>query len=300
MTRRKELQLSRKVSAASLFVSLAFILSTPARADPGLQTMVYEVYTGGLHAVQAQLDIDYRKPGRYDIVLDAHTRGFLGKLVPWQGTFETHGWDKGEELKPELHKSTAIWQNEPDIKEYLYGADGSFKSLKSTDDKVKDHIEDVPDELTQGTIDAMTAALLVMEKIAVDGKCEGESEVFDGKRRFKQVFVHQAAPYLQASRYNVYSGDSVECTVEVVPVAGEWHSKPRGWMSIQEQGRAKGTMPTVWFARLEENGPAVPVKIRVKTDYGTLFMHLAEYRAAGEIISAETRMEPEEPEEEEQ
>lgn len=261
--------------------------------------MVYEVYAGGLHAVQAELNVDLRDPERYDLVLDARTRGFLGKLIPWQGTFETHGWVLRDKFQPELHKSTAVWQNEPDIKEYLYGRDGSFKSLKSTDEKVKDHIEDVDDELTQGTIDAMTAALEVMKNIAAGGECAGESEVFDGKRRFKQVFIHQAALDLQASRYNVYSGPAVECTVEVVPVAGEWHKKPRGWMSIQEQGRAKGTMPTVWFARLEEKGPAVPVKIRVKTDYGTLFMHLAEYRGGGGVTVAEKRAEPDPPEEEE-
>src|SRR5262245_34442075 len=131
MTRRKDSKISRKVLAASLFASLAFILSVslgaPARADDaGLQTMIYEVYAGGLHAVQAQLDVDLRKPGRYDLVLTAHTRGFLGKLVPWQGTFETHGWDDGGKIHPEVHKSTAVWQGEPDIQEYLYNKDGSF------------------------------------------------------------------------------------------------------------------------------------------------------------------------------
>lgn len=48
-------------------------------------------------------------------------------------------------------------------------------------------------------------------------------------------------------------------------------------MSIQEQSRENGSLPTVWMAKMTEDAPAVPVKIRVKTDYGTLFMHLVRY-----------------------
>jgi hypothetical protein len=59
-----------------------------------------------------------------------------------------------------------------------------------------------------------------------------------------------------------------------VPDGGKWYQKPRGWLSIQEQGRQKGSLPTVWMAKVNKTGPALPVKIRVVTDYGTLFMHL--------------------------
>jgi len=56
-------------------------------------------------------------------------------------------------------------------------------------------------------------------------------------------------------------------------------------MSIQEQGRERGTMPTVWFAKVQEGQVAVPVKVRVKTDYGTLFMHLTDYQSAGKKMT---------------
>ena len=68
-------------------------------------------------------------------------------------------------------------------------------------------------------------------------------------------------------------------TVEVKPIAGRWYEKPRGWLSIQEQGRKLGTMPTVWFAQLKETATVVPVRVRVKTEYGTLFMHMTNYES---------------------
>ena len=106
-------------------------------------------------------------------------------------------------------------------------------------------------------------------------KCENKSEIFDGKRRFQMSFNHQDNVGLDSSKYNIFKGQAAECIIEVKPGEGAWHKKPRGWLSIQEQGREKGTMPTLWVGQPESSDIAIPVKIRVKTDYGTLFMHLA-------------------------
>lgn len=267
--------------------------ASPAEAGPeNRQRLVYEVYAGGIHAVQARLDMDLRKKGRYDLMLDAKTRGFLASLVPWEGTFESHGWILGDKSqhRPEQHKSTAYWRKEIDIKDYRYQKDGRFVSLSVTDEHGKKEERDLPPEVTDGTVDTLTAALEVFESYNKTGKCDGSSDVFDGKRRFKQVFRHAGEEQLEPTKYNIFKGKAAECTVEVVPVAGEWSKKPRGWMSIQEQGRERGMMPTVWIAQLNAHGPAVPVKIRVKTAYGTLFMHLAEYQSGDQLVVAEKRV----------
>ncbi len=251
------------------------------------QKMTYELYAGGINAVRAELDVSYTDKKRYRLELFAQTQGFLGKLVPWQGTFETDGWrmQDGSEM-PELHKSTALWRGEEDIKEYQYGRDGSFKNLRVVEAGEDETPETLDDDLVQGTTDALTATLQAMEQVASAGVCEGEDEVFDGKRRFRLVFRHQAEERLSPTRYNVYEGIATRCEVEVVPVSGKWHKKPRGWASIQEQGRDKGSLPTIWLAKIDEDGPAVPVKLRVKTDYGTLFMHMVEYRNGDKIIKS--------------
>lgn len=240
--------------------------------------MTYDVYAGGIDAVEAELDVVYESKERYHMSLAAQTRGFLRKLAPWSGIFETKGWRKenGSDM-PELHRSSAVWRDEEEVKEYSYGKDGSFKGLRVTEEG-KDKSEKIDDELTKGTTDALTATLEVMKHIAAGGGCEGSSEVFDGDRRFELVFVHEAEEMLEPTKYNVYRGPAVRCTVEVKPISGKWHTKPRGWLSIQEQGRERGMLPTVWMAKIDDKGPAVPVKVRVKTDYGTLFAHLTGYK----------------------
>ena len=243
------------------------------------QKMQYDVYAGGIHALKANLDMNLSEKNRYDISLAAQTFGLLGKLAPWQGVFKTHGWKDLQANKPELHQSVAIWRDEEEIKKYRYKKDGSFNGYSVKDNENDGSIQKIDDELTQGTTDVLTATLNTMNIIAAKNKCEGSSEIFDGKRRFKLVFKQKKEVQLEASKYNVYAGSAIECAVEVQPVAGKWREKPRGWMSIQEQGRERGTMPTVWFAQMKEGHPAVPVKVRVKTNYGTLFMHMTKYHA---------------------
>lgn len=291
----------------SLFVIFAMIcglaLATPVQATKAetpikvstsatgpRQVMFYDVYAGGIHAVKAELDVSYEKNGRYSLKLGAKTIGFLERLVPWEGTFETNGWQLGEKGdQPEVHRSVATWRGQDDLTEYLYGKDGSFKSLRIIEDSKDKSPTDIAPELVQGTTDVLTGTLEVMKHIQKDGKCEGESEIFDGKRRFAMIFNHEMDEVLIPTDYNVYQGATSRCQVEVKPVSGEWHVKPRGWMSIQEQGRQAGSLPTVWFAKVAEDVPAVPVKIRVKTEYGTLFMHLTEYRYGDRVIKTASK-----------
>ena len=279
------------MSLKSLTPFLAMLaLTIPAPAWAGNQSAVYEVYAGGIHALQARLEIKTNK-GRYDVVLEAKTRGFLGKMAPWEGIFESHGWvEKDGTFKPESHRSTAIWRGEKEIKDYKYARNGHFLGLTETlDGKAPEDKPNLSPEITEGTTDALSAALNVLEAVGKGGECSGTEEVFDGKRRFKQIFTHKGITELAPTKYNIFKGAASECMIEVEPVAGEWHKKPRGWMSIQEQGRLRGTMPTMWASQLKGGDPAVPVKIRVSTSYGVLFMHLAEFSDGQRTVIADGR-----------
>jgi len=286
---RRVLENFRIYSLSICFLIILCFLSLPVQAE-GLQSFVYDVYAGGVHAVEASITTDLSKEGRYSVSLGARTRGFLGKVAPWNGIFESHGWvEKDGEYRPELHRSTATWKGDKEVKSYHYGRDRSFKGLEIQDHDGRIKNKDVEDSLTRGTTDALSATLSVMRDVAAGQNCAGSEEVFDGKRRFNQVFVSQGREELKVSKYNVFGGQAEICTVEVVPIAGKWYEKPRGWMSIQEQGRDRGTMPTVWMGMIEGHEVALPVKIRVKTDYGTLFMHLTEYAVDGEVVQVAKR-----------
>lgn len=275
----------------SLLLCLGFILNTaPAKAED-THHLVYEVYAGGIHAVQAKVDLNFNTKGRYSAFVGAKTRGFLGSLVPWHGTFESEGWvEKDGRYAPQHHKSIATWRGVDKTKDYLYNRDGSFKSLTVFEGDQEPEKKEIADKVTNGTTDILSATMEVMKFVGSGGDCSGTSEVFDGKRRFEQKFVHQKHEDLKPTKYNIFDGRTAVCTVEVKPINGEWSKKPRGWLSIQEQGRKRGTMPTVWMGTVHDGDPAVPVKILVKTAYGALFMHLAEYRKGDAVKVAEKRV----------
>lgn len=258
--------------------------------DYDLQKMEYEVYAGGIHAVRADMTMDFREKGHYFMEFGAQTRGILGTFVPWSGTFETSGWalpGRARVRLPKKHVSIARWRGEEEIKTYHYDKNEGFKDLTYLykGKKPRKHVPDA--SLTKDTTDVISAVLQVMEHVSDGTRCEGAHEIFDGKRRFNLVFHHKGYVALKKTRYNAYEGPAIECVVEVKPMAGAWYKKPRGWLSIQEQGRSLGTMPTIWMAQVAKNAVVVPVRLRVKTTYGTLFMHMTKYESGDTFLSVD-------------
>jgi len=276
------------VAVLSTIMIATSFTEAAAGNDYDYQEVEYDVYAGGIHAVRANMIMDFTEKGRYAMGFGAETRGFLGSVVPWSGTFESRGWSMpgSERIRiPEQHVSTAKWRGEEETKTYHYDKKKGFIDLTTLYAGKKPRTEKTDEELTKDTTDIISATLMVMERVSDGQACEGVEEIFDGKRRFKLVFHHKGYVMLKKTRYNAYEGPAVECSVEVEPIDGAWYKKPRGWLSIQEQGRSLGTMPTVWMAQVTENAVVVPVRVRVKTTYGTLFMHMTKYKSGDTLLS---------------
>ncbi len=265
------------IRIANLALLAALFLTGAAWAAEAPHRLTYQVYAGGVHVIAADLDLSLTNK-TYQADLNAQTRGFLGKLVPWRGSFATQGRGNHAHLMPIEHRSVSTWKEKDDTAIYRYDARGAFKSLKLTDDGVDKTPKNIDPALTRQTVDILTATLRMMQNVDAAKACAGKSDVFDSRRRFTLAFAPQGVETLKPSKRSFYTGPAYKCTVEVTPKGGAWKKKPRGWLSIQEQGRKKGTLPTMWVARVQDDLPPVPVRIMMKTDYGTLFMHLSDVR----------------------
>jgi Protein of unknown function (DUF3108) len=255
-------------------MAMMILWATPSHADQPAR-LTYEVYAGGVHVVQANLNLDLKKSS-YHADLVATTRGFLGRLVPWHGSFDSKGVRRGDgRYVVNRHRSLSSWKGSDDIAEYSYDGRGNFKKLKITDNGKDKTPKEIDPKLTKGTTDILTATLNMMNASIKSGACDYTSDIFDSRRRFKLKYTTQGDAILKPTKYSFYQGLAMKCIAEVIPDGGAWKKKPRGWLSIQEQGRKKGTMPTLWLAKVSSDVPPVPVRIMIKTDYGTLFMHLA-------------------------
>lgn len=250
---------------------LVYLLPTGAQAEP--QKLTYQVYAGGIHGIEAELILDEDETG-YKANVTAKTRGWLGSLVPWSGSFATTGALMDGAYMPREHQSISTWKDETETKTFTYkSADIVSLTIQEGDKPLIN--EKILPELTQQTTDILSATLAMMSEVKSRNNCTSDAVIFDGKRKFKLYYKDLGEKHLKKSSYNIYEGPARYCTVEIEPQGGKWHKKPRGWLSIQEQGRQKGALPTLWIGKPDGFEVAIPVKIRVKTDYGTLFMHLS-------------------------
>ncbi len=263
----------------AFFIALIALAAPSARAADTHQKLGYNIYTGGLKTLSADLEIIQNNPHSYRLQMYARTDGLVKIFKKWNGTMETSGrlTQDGAAL-PSSHESVSVWPDNTQIKKFAWAGDGELEDLYISEEGATKGLKDIDSGLAGGSVDIMTAALAVMRAVARDGTCGEQTEVFDGKRRFLLSGIDRGYETLTSSRYNKFEGEALRCEIRIVPQDGDWSENLKGWMSIQEQGKEAGAVPEVWLAQLEDGGPAVPVKIMAKTSHGTFLMHLSEYR----------------------
>jgi len=243
--------------------------------EPKKLGLRYDVYAGGLKALNADLELDLTKEA-YDIGLKAETDGFIGSMFPWEAQYKTSGHSEDGVLIPSVSTSSSSWRKSVKITEMQYDPKGNLlKTVTQQGEKTTVNTEPKKD-LAKDAVDMLTGALLMMQNAKNTEKCEGSFPVFDGKRRFNINLTDDGRENLPKSEYSKFSGDALRCTLKVEPVAGfKPKDKERGWMAVQSHTEARKKLPTIWFARLEENGPVVPVRMEISSEYGAVVAHLS-------------------------
>lgn len=242
--------------------------------EPKKVGLKYDVYAGGLKALNADLELDLTKQA-YDIGLKAQTDGFIGSLFPWKGTYSTSGHSEDGVLKPTTAVSRSSWNNKESVTELDFDPNGNWTK---TTKKAGKHVvvkRDTKEELTKDAVDMLTGALLAMQNAKNTEKCDGSFPVFDGKRRFNITLKDDGKDMIEKNRYSSFSGVALRCTLKVEPVAGfKKADSSRGWMAVQNHTEERNKAPTIWFARIDEKSPVVPVRMEIASAYGSVIAHL--------------------------
>lgn len=257
-----------------LIMSVNATFAAPLLGSTQKFSVSYAMYAGGFRALDMTLGYDF-KPKTYRITMSAKPYGVIGQFLPWAGDYITNGQIKNHTLIPERHKKISRWREDMDQDSFVY-KNGALVSLDriSINNSVKREYPVNPDKaLHENAVDILTGALKVLSIVNDNKPCNGAPVIFDGKRRYKLSFTDKGEEELTSSKYNAFSGNAHVCEVEMIPLAG-FNGKARGYYKIQEDARAKGQLPRVWLAPLWENGPYMPVKMLVKSDYGAVLLHL--------------------------
>lgn len=237
-------------------------------------TLSYSMYMGGFQAMSLSMDFQFTRT-TYNAEMKAKPYGLLGHLLPWAGEYSVKGHKAGHTLIPDQHIKLSQWQKDKDryVFRYTNGVLTGLDSLVTEDGKTEKKALAPDKALHNHSVDIMTAAIRLMKELTLEGDCTGSSIIFDGKRRFRLDFSDKGVTTLDASRYNMFKGKAHICEAEMIPLLG-YKKKPQGYYKIQEEARARGQLPRVWMAQAWKDGPFIPVRMLVKSEFGAVFVHL--------------------------
>lgn len=231
----------------------------------------YSLFAGGVQAANAVLDLDQAN-NNYTYAFEGATQGWFGNLAPWSGYSITVGAISNGTPTPATHESVSAWKGDKKTKYYTYKGGGVSEYVEIEDGRRRE--KDLEPELTDNTVDILSAALSFQKQVAETGDCTGQKSIYDGKRRYLISLNTLSQENLTASAYNTYNGPALKCSIEIIPRGGDWGDKPRGWFWVQQQSQKRGMLPTVWLGTPEGSELPVPVKAMAKTGFGTLIMHI--------------------------
>lgn len=275
-----------KSAAHAVFAALIAFMPQAAQAayekaslryevnEPEKLGLKYDVYAGGFKALNAELTMDL-DPKAYDMALKAQTQGMIGNLFPWEATYATSGHAENGTPLPSMHTSRSSWKKNEKVTEMQYGPKGTLLKTTTREDNKTKVKKDFEPDMTKDAVDMLTGALQMMQNTGMTDQCAGSFPVFDGKRRFDIELKDDGKDTLAKSKYSAFRGEAIRCTVKVKPVAGfKKKDQNRGWLAVQNHTEERNKPPTIWFAKLEENGPMVPVRMEIASSYGSVVAHL--------------------------
>ncbi|MDF3024727.1 MAG: hypothetical protein K0R10_2088 [Alphaproteobacteria bacterium] len=91
--------------------------------EPKKLGLRYDVYAGGLKALNANLELDLTKEA-YDIGLKAETDGFIGSMFPWEAQYKTSGHSEDGVLIPSISTYAIRPQGQPAENHRAAGPEG--------------------------------------------------------------------------------------------------------------------------------------------------------------------------------
>jgi len=257
---------SRADRAALLVLFAAVLFSFLAHAAaPDPIFLRFEVsVVPGLHVLSLSVNVE-QSGEAYSIAVEAETRSLADLFVDLRSRLHVRGRIVAGGLLPaamraETHRRGADFYTRID-----YGTDGNVTAEASPPPSRP--VTPVTAAQMRGTIDQLTAYLVLARALARRNSCALALAVFDGRRRYDLNFTDAPAEGLPG-----FAGANQVCHLSRRRIAG--FPADRG--GSETTNRAK-----LWFARLMPGDLMVPVRMEFDSEFGTFTAELAELRGRG-------------------
>jgi hypothetical protein len=215
-------------------------MATLAAAEPWRAE--YALTLAGVRVMEAQITFDILGP-RYRVETRIRSRGLATMISRGDQVTRSEGAWRGNDPVPLRYSSQGSWRGTARqvAIDYVAG-EPRVTTLVPTEDMPRTPI---PRADLRGTVDSLTALASLARVVDRTGRCEGSARMFDARR----LSVLVARTHGQAE-------DGLHCSVE---------SRQLGGIPTDRDPDAASQPQTVeaWFARPEEGGPAVPLRVQL-------------------------------------
>lgn len=249
-----------------LLIVLLVVAGAPrgagARQDLSLH---YDVYYLALRVIS--VDVGSRLESRaYRTTVDLRAAGLLATFLPWRSRTVVDGAIEGSAPRPTSYRvESALGEHSQRI-DLEYGAGGAVRG--EVDGVLSEGERDeVPAALRDGTVDPVTAGVVVARQLVTTGSCAGTVRVFDGLRRYDLRYDDLGTEDLEPSSRDPYRGQARHCRASIDPIAG--------FLRTGEHAGERASELSTWLAAPLPDAEPVAVRMDLAGEHGTLHVHLA-------------------------
>ena len=229
--------------------------------------MRFEVFgPAGLHVLTNRIEID-EIGERYAVASELTTSGLTGFFLDLAEHSKVGGRLTAASALPEAFRSESRHNGEDRHDRVDYRDDGSIDGSASPPP-----ITPITAAQMRGTVDALTAYLLVERRLGRGEDCTLVIPVYEGRRRYDLRYTDRGEQISSPAGGQRFEGATHVCQMKRTEIAG-FPADPK-----KSEGARTGT---IWFARLVPGDLLVPVRFELETEIGQVTGYLAEWHGRG-------------------
>jgi hypothetical protein len=238
--------------AIALLAALLLLPRPAAAQDSAALGLSYTTYVAGMTVMTAEADVELTPQG-YRVDFASRTAGTYGVLFRGETRSLAQGAWAGALVAPARFAVAGEWRGKPrrTLIEYQSGVPTVLRLVPANEEER----EPVPEALQRETVDAISAAALLVRQTSRTGRCEGATRTYDGRRLVEVSVTTGGWEVLPPDARSVFAGEALRCDFGGRLLAGFMLEGDRRAAARPQQGSA-------WLARLSPGGPLVPVRLR--------------------------------------
>ncbi|MCC7428480.1 MAG: DUF3108 domain-containing protein [Alphaproteobacteria bacterium] len=261
---------ARPARASTSRAARAATAAPVALGEGGTIRAIYGVHAVGMQVASLEAELELTA-SRYRVQSTGRTMGLLGFFMSGQSTLRAEGaalrlaGGIGHGLRPARYSNDGEWRGRRRHVSIDYT---QSEPLVRAEPPNAEEREPVPAEMQRGTVDTLSAMVVLLRLVAERNDCTGEAQTFDGRRRVDFTVRREGMETLAPTRYSMFRGEAMRCFFEGKQVAGFYRGQEQAEAARPQKG-------VIWFASPAPGLPQIPVRIEAEHRlFGTAYVHL--------------------------